>query len=286
MEADALPLPGFTYGLDIVILVGHLHLGKHETIDEVHHEVQAHLAPLGGSISRREVLYLFDAYCTLLRALSETKNDLPWLEQVKENGGIIVSVDGIQPDRGNETIYLVRDALTGRILAAENVISSETEVMKGLLSPVVALGVTVLGTITDAQESELRAVEQLWPDVPHQVCQFHILREASRPGFEADRKVKTTLRKRLGRKVSEVRKQLKHDLRHADASEAEQLEALDDYALGIQAALNRDGLLPFEYPAVRAGEDLDEVAASLARLEKGSCESYNHPAPSAKESYR
>jgi hypothetical protein len=27
------------------------------------------------------------------------------LAQVKKNGGIIVSVDGIQPEKGNETVY-------------------------------------------------------------------------------------------------------------------------------------------------------------------------------------
>lgn len=52
--------------------------------------------------------------------------------------------------KGNETVYVVRDALTGRVLAAEQVTSSETAVMKALLAPVVALGVKVLGTITDA----------------------------------------------------------------------------------------------------------------------------------------
>jgi hypothetical protein len=39
----------------------------------------------------------------------------------------------IQPERGNETVYLVRASLTGRVLAAENVLSSETAVMKALL---------------------------------------------------------------------------------------------------------------------------------------------------------
>ncbi|WP_220201002.1 hypothetical protein [Reticulibacter mediterranei] len=86
--------------------------------------MQERLKALGVSISRREILYLFDAYCTLLKAASEAKADQQWLAQVQENGGIIVSIDGIQPDRGNETIYLVRDALTGRILVADNVQSS------------------------------------------------------------------------------------------------------------------------------------------------------------------
>lgn len=266
--ADALALPGFTFGVDIVLLVGRLHLGRHQTVDEVHQELLQRLTPLGVSISRREILYLFEAYCTLLRASSEVKDDQQWLLQVKKNGGIIVSVDGIQPDKGNETIYLVRDALTGRVLAAENVTSSETAVMKALLAPVVALEVPVLGTITDAQESELQAVEQLWPDVPHQVCQFHVLREASRPAFHADRKIKTAMRKQLQPKVRELRKQLRRDIPEASPTEAEQLSVVDDYALGVLTALNRDGTLPFAYPAVRAGEDLDEVEASLQRLGK------------------
>src|SRR5438094_1875663 len=97
-EADALALPGFTYGLDIVLLVGRLHLGKHQTIDEVHQELLERLAPRGVRISRREILYLFEAYGTLLRASSEAKDDLERLAQAKKNGGIIVSVDGIQED--------------------------------------------------------------------------------------------------------------------------------------------------------------------------------------------
>ena len=210
--ADALALPGFTYGLDIVLLVGRLRLGKHQTVDEVHEELLERLSPLGVRISRREILYLFEAYCTLLRASSEVKDDVEWLAQVKKNGGIIVSVDGIQPEKGNETVYVVRDALTGRVLAAEQVSSSETAVMKALLAPVVALKVKVLGTITDAQESELLAVEELWPKVPHQVCQFHALRDASKSAFEADKQVKTAMRKRLQPKLRAVRNETQEAL--------------------------------------------------------------------------
>jgi hypothetical protein len=207
--ADALALPYFTFGLDIVLLVGRLHLREHQTVDEVHEELLERLEPLGVTISRREILYLFEAYSTLLRASSEAKEDQPWLAQVKKNGGIIVSVDGIQPEKGNETVYLVRDACTGRVLSAENVTSSETAVMKTLLAPVVALGVKVLGTITDAQESERLSVQELWPEVPHQVCQFHALRDASQGAFEADKQVKTAIRKKLQPKVRAVRKQRK-----------------------------------------------------------------------------
>jgi hypothetical protein len=191
-----------------------------------------------------------------------------WLAQVEKNGGIIVSVDGIQPEKGNETVYVVRDALTGRVLAAENVTSSETAVMKALLAPVAALKVKVLGTISDAQESELLAVEELWPAVPHQVCQFHVLRDASKAAFEADKQVKTAMRKRLQPKVRAVRKQIKKHLATASPKEARQLAALDDYATGIVTALNTDGLQPFKYATVEASQILEEIEASLQQLSK------------------
>jgi hypothetical protein len=267
-EADALALPHMTYGLDIVLLVGRLRLRDHRTVDEVHQELLGRLEPLGVRIARREILYLFEAYSTLLKASSEAKDDQLWLAQVEKNGGIIVSVDGIQPEKGNETVYLVRDALTGRVLVAENVMVADTAAMKKLLAPVVALDVKVLGTITDAQESEVLAVEQLWPKVPHQVCQFHVLRDASKPAFEADRKIKTALRKSMQPKVRAVGKQLKRDIPLAEPAESEQLAVLDDYATSILTALNRDGTAPFDFAAVQAGEDLEEIEASLQRLEK------------------
>src|SRR3989449_495814 len=272
VEADALALPGFTFGLDIVLLVGRLRLREHQTVDEIHQELLKRLEPLGVRIARREILYLFEAYATLLRASSEAKDDQQWLAQVEKNGGIIVSLDGIQPEKGNETVYLVRDALTGRVLEALNVTSSETAVMKALLASVVALGVErkvkVLGTITDAQESELLAVEELWPEVPHQVCQFHALRDASQSAFEADKAVKTAIRKQLQPKVRAVRKQLKKQIPKSSPKEAEQLAVLDEYASGIVTALNTDGLQPFKYAAVEAAQVLDEVDASLQQLEK------------------
>jgi hypothetical protein len=267
-QADALALPYFTFGLDIVLLVGRLRLREHQTVDEMHQELLRRLESLGVKISQREMLYLFEAYGTLMRASSEAKDDQPWLAQVEKNGGIIVSVDGIQPEKGNETVYLVRDALTGRVLCAENVTSSETAVMKALLAPVVALGVKVLGTMSDAKARELKAVEELWPEVPHQVCQFHVLRDASQSAFDADKAVKTAMRKKLQPKVRAVRKQLKKQVPKSSPDEAKQLTVLDEYASGMLTALNTDGLQPFTYATVEAAPALDEVEASLQQLEK------------------
>lgn len=274
-QADALALPGFTFGLDIVVLVGQLRLAQHHTYDQLHQAVQQRLRPLGLTISRREVLYLFDAYCTLMRASQQIADDHAWQAQVRENGGLIISIDGIQPDKGNETIYLVRDVVTGRLLGAENVQSSETATMQALLQPIRDLDLPVRGAVSDAQKSLLQAIEALWPDIPHQVCQFHYLREASRPMYEVDRNVRKQLRKAMQQDVRHVRKQIARHLPSlatdapAPAQTAAQLGVVDDYALAIQTALNLEALQPFQYAALAADDALREIAASLERLEKG-----------------
>jgi hypothetical protein len=266
--ADALALPGFTFGVEVVILVGHLRLAQHQTLDEVHQGLLERLAPFALTISRREVLYLFDAYCTLLQAASAACEDHEWLRQVEANGGLIISIDGIQPDKGNETIYLVRDALTGRLLTAENVLSSEKEVMKRVLAPVVALGVPVLGAISDAQEALQQAIADLWPSIPHQLCQYHVLREASRPIYEQDRKLKVEMRKPIQERVRKVRKQLEQQRQTATGPEAEQLAVVADYALGIQTAIKLEGKQPFDYAGLAAYDALMALHKSLKEIEK------------------
>jgi hypothetical protein len=273
--ADALALPGFTFGLDFLILVGHLRLAHQRTLDQTHQAVQERLRSFNLTISRREVLYLFDAYCTLLRAAHQIADDLTWQAQVRTNGGLILSIDGIQPDKGNETIYLVRDVISGRLLAVENIRLSDTPTIKALLQPIRDLNLPVIAAISDAQESLLQAIASLWPDIPHQICQFHYLREASRPMYELDRGLRKQIRKAIQQPVRDVRAQIDRQITKLDGNEKAtapsiaELQVLDDYALAIQTALNLDGQQPFRYASLAVDDALTEIAASLERLEKG-----------------
>src|SRR3989440_7715570 len=274
-EADALALAGFTFGLDIVLFVGHQRLREHKTVDEIHQSFSEQLAPLEQTISRREILFLFEAYTALLRAGTEVIHDEAWKEQVQTNKGIVLSIDGIQPDKGNETIYLLRDVLTGRILHADNVTESTKERLKELLAPVVALEVPVLGVISDAQPTELQAVAELWPAVPHQICQFHAIREAGRLIYNADHRVKTDMRISMQERTHAYRHDLHKRLREAEESKEEheqeitQLQILEEYAAMVEGALNIDGLKPFGYAGLQMQEALTHIQTSLEKLEKG-----------------
>ena len=273
--ADALALPGFTFGLDFLILVGQLRLAHQRTLDQTYQTVQERLTPFNLTISRREVLYLFDAYCTLLRAAHEIADDLTWQAQVRTNGGLILSIDGLQPDKGNETVYLVRDVITGRLLAAENLRVSDTPTIKAFLQPIRDLNLPVIAAISDAQESLLQAIAGLWPNIPHQICQFHYLREASRPMYELDRGLRKQIRKAIQQPVRDVRAQIERQVTRlemedpASAPTIADLQVLDDYALAIQTALNLDGQQPFHYASLAVEDALTEIASSLSRLEKG-----------------
>jgi len=274
-EADALALAGFTFGLDIVLFVGSQRLKEHKTVDEIHQSLLQQLAPLAQTISRREILFLFEAYTALLRAGTEVSHDETWKEQVRKNKGIVLSIDGIQPDKGNETIYLLRDVLTGRILHADTVTESTKERLKELLAPVVALEVPVMGVISDAQPTELQAVAELWPNVPHQICQFHAIREAGRLIYNADHRVKTDMRISMQERTHAYRHDLHKRLREAEESKTEheqeitQLQILEEYAATVEGALNVESQAPFHYGGLATQEALIQIQASLEKLEKG-----------------
>src|SRR5205807_4957005 len=111
--------------------------------------------------------------------------------------------------------------LTGRILHADNVTESTKDRLKELLAPVVALEVPVRGVISDAQPTELQAVAELWPDVPHQICHFHAIREAGRLIYNADHRLKTDMRIRMQQKTHEYRQNLHRRLREAEEKKEE-----------------------------------------------------------------
>jgi hypothetical protein len=105
-----------TFGLDVVLWVGQLRLGNHQRLDEIHACVRERLARLGVSLSRREGMYLVEAFCALLRAASLAKEDQEWRREVAKNGGIIVSIDGIKPDGGNKILRHGRNVAFLRFL--------------------------------------------------------------------------------------------------------------------------------------------------------------------------
>jgi hypothetical protein len=158
---------------------------------------------------------------------------------------------------------VVRDCLSGEVLLARSLLSGTAADLAPLLREVAeAVGVPVAGVISDGQTSIRRAVEQALPGVPHQLCQFHFLREAALPVFEADRHAKVELKKQV-RGIRPIE-------RAVEGSDAAAAEVVRGYCAAVRSAITDDGHPPLAASGLTLKGRLEKVAASLDRVgEKG-----------------
>jgi hypothetical protein len=112
----ALVLPHYTFGLDVVARIGEMRYRQHQTIEQI----KSALGQQQVCISLKEVQLLSEVFLALVETV--VKNDPQVVAQLHAQGGIVLAADGIQPEKGNETLWLFRDVLSGRILAARNLL--------------------------------------------------------------------------------------------------------------------------------------------------------------------
>jgi hypothetical protein len=254
-------LPHHEFGLDVIALIGALRYVQHQSVPEIHHTLRVR----GVDIAERNVTYLLERYDELL-ALSLT--DTQRLREITaREGRVILALDGLQPDVGHEVLWVLRDCLSGEILLAKSLLSATAKDLSALLHEVaVALQVPIAAVVSDGQRSIRLAVAKALPGVPHQLCHFHYLREASLPIYEADRHAKKELKKRV-RGIRALERQVEP---HDDA----EAEVVRGYCAAVRSALSDDGPPPLSASGLQLHERLSKIRESLERVEKkGLCRS-------------
>jgi hypothetical protein len=188
-QEGRLALPKHEFGLDVIAFVGQQRYGHHRSVPEIHQAlVERHVA-----VAPRTVTNLLERYDELVALSLQDTTRLQRITQLR--GRIILALDGLQPDVGHEVLWVLRDCLSGEVLLARSLLSATHDDLAHLVQAVQqALQVPIVGVITDGQPSIRAAVAQALPGVPHQLCQFHYLREAAKPISEADRHAKTVLK--------------------------------------------------------------------------------------------
>ena len=257
-EAEgAVTLPRHEFGLDVIALTGRLRYAEHRSVPEI----RTHLVGRGVSVSERAVTNLLDRYDELLAVALADDRRLRIV--LAGQGKVILGIDGLQPDVGHEVLWVVRDCLSGEILLARSLLSARQQDLAGLLSAVkAACPVPVAGVVSDGQHSIRKAVRRVFPDVPYQLCQFHFLREAARPIYEADRHAKKELKKKV-RTVRGVE-------RRTEGRTDPEAEVIRGYGSAVRSALTDDGRPPREASGLKLHARLTAIAGSLGRAaEKG-----------------
>ena len=249
----AVALPQHEFGLDVIALVGALRYRQHRSVPEIHRALRER----GVVICERTVTNLLDRYDEVLA--TSLADDRRLRSLLARQGRVILALDGLQPDVGHEVLWVLRDCLSGEVLLARSLLSATQADLAVLLQQVAeSVGVPITGVISDGQHSIRRAVQRVLPDVPHQLCQFHFLREAALPVYEADRHVKKELKKRL-RGVRPIE-------RAVEGREDAEARAVQGYCAAIRSALTDDGRPPLAASGLQLHDRLTAVAASLDRV--------------------
>ena len=261
LQAERVHLKYRRFSRELVVCVGYQRFWRHQTREEVHTWLTQ---DLNLSISERHVGNLMVDFLALLRAAQPAKIRRK-LSSLKR---LVIGLDGMQPEKGNDSLYLVRELQCGVTLLAEKLEDSSHEALsRALFDPLKALtaelGLSWQGVVSDAQESIRLAVTQSLPGVPYQACQSHCLRDAGKLTFEADRAMKKGLKKAFRQSLARLRKRLRA-LPEEDPFRA----VLWDYAGVLRSTLLEGGIAPFDLGGLRVYEALEQVEVSLIRCQK------------------
>jgi hypothetical protein len=160
-EAEGrLALPKHEFGLDVIAFVGQQRYGHHRSVPEI---PQA-LGERRGAVAPRTVPNLLERYDELVALSLQDTARLRRLTQPQ--GRVILALDGLQPDVGQEVLWVLRDCLSGEGLLARSLLSATHTALAELIREVKqALAVPIAGMISDGPLSIRRAVAQAFRGV-------------------------------------------------------------------------------------------------------------------------
>src|SRR3954454_13756107 len=191
-----LALPQMAIAWDVFCWIGHRRFSRHMAVSLIRSELwddyQIKLSDdaIEGYIRRYQVI------------LAARQQDAESLRRHYESAGeIILCIDGLQPEKGHETLYVVRDLTRKRVWFAEPLLSATADEVRRLITKAKewaeSLGTPVGLWMSDKREAFVTGIAAEFPDVPHRYCDNHFLRDLAKPVPEADSHAKVRMRKRV-----------------------------------------------------------------------------------------
>jgi len=113
----------------------------------------------------------------------------------------VLSIDGLQPEKGHETLYVVRELTQKRVWFAEALISATNDEVQRLIAQAKAwassLNKMVGLWISDKQDAFVTGIAAEFPGVAHRYCDNHFLRDLAKPVLDADSHAKVQMRRKV-----------------------------------------------------------------------------------------
>jgi hypothetical protein len=281
-------LPGWLIGWDVFCFIGHRRFARHWSVPQIKDELA----------DTYRVRLSDDAVCLYLRryqAMLAARQQDPDLLRLayRDVGELWLSIDGLQPEKGHETLYAVRELRAGRVWFAQALLSSNTDEVRRLLARAhefaQTLGKPVRLWVSDKQDAFVKGIAKVFPGVPHRYCSNHFLRDLAKPTLELDSHARVQMRKKVrglraveaavlcaqqtGTKAVTPQGAAPEAARASSGCPARTGAAADsvgqvvlDYCGAVRGILNDDQGGPLHPPGLRMAEALQEVRASLSRV--------------------
>ncbi len=282
-----LALPQVAIGWDVFCWIGHRRCSRHMAISLIRSEL---LDDYGIKLSEDAIDKYIQRYQVMLAARQQDAESLR--RQYESVPELILCIDGLQPEKGHETLYVVRELTQKRVWFAEPLLSATAEEVRRLIVKAKqwaeSLGKPVALWLSDKQDAFVTGIAGEFPEVPHRYCDNHFLRDLAQPVTEADSHAKVQMRKKvrglrtieqavLARPKAETRADLTPDAPEATVTATATTVDLApavvapadsvvlDYCAAVRGILNDDQGGPLHPPGLRMAEALDEVQESLQR---------------------
>jgi hypothetical protein len=280
-------LPQMAIGWDLLCWIGHRRCSRHMAISLIRSEL---LDDYAIKLSDDAIDAYIRRYQVMLAARQQDPESLR--RHYESAGEIILCIDGLQPEKGHETLYVVRELTRKRVWFAEPLLSATADEVRRLIQKAKewaeSLGTPVGLWVSDKQDAFVTGIAAEFPDVPHRYCDNHFLRDVAKPVLEADSHAKVQMRKKVRglRTIEQAvlqrpKAETKED-RAPDAPEATGTattaaanrspavvdpagSVVLDYCAAVRGILNDDQGGPLHPPGLRMAEALNEVHESLQR---------------------
>jgi hypothetical protein len=279
-------LPKWAIGWDVFCWIGHRRCARHMAIPLIQSEL---LDDYAIKLSENAIDTYIRRYQVMLAARQHDPESLR--RHYAATAELILCIDGLQPEKGHETLYVVRELTGKRVWFAEPLLSATAPEVRRLIKKArewaEALGKPVALWLSDKQDAFVTGIAAEFPDVPHRYCDNHFLRDLAKPVLEADSHAKVEMRQKVrGLRTIEQAVLTRSQAATRDAAADEPAatvaataapanlppagvdpagDVVLDYCAAVRGILNSDQGGPLHPPGLRMAEALTEVHESLQR---------------------
>ncbi|MHA1439635.1 MAG: transposase, partial [Promethearchaeota archaeon] len=193
------------------------------------------------------------------RAAARVRADERIAQKFPPGSKIRVSIDAMEPEKGQPALYTVREVSEDELLGARFLEDSSADAIYGLLKEIEEkYGVKFVGFVSDKQTGIVAMRDKYYPKVEHQYCVVHFLDNVTKEMREIDNTLKKNLR-------SDVRgintfKTIKKKARKPASDLAEnELTVLSDTRRALLAVVNQKKKDKFELAGTAIFENLSKA---------------------------